>query len=379
MSNDYIEFYGKNKISPVNQDISDLRLHYRRRQKLYRQCGIPTIAFKDNDILEVGPGGGHNALALLNWGIHGIEMVEPNITGVETIKKLFTQYHIDPNIYKIVNTTIEEYNTERHFDIVLAEGFLSYVPNPKEICHKLGRLAREGGVVVVTCSDDTSILIELIKRLIGICLTSDIDDFNEKVEKLIPIFEPQLESLRGVSRPAKDWIEDNIFNPVFSNGLSFSLGDALDAFKGFDLLGGSPKMFTDYSWYKDIWYDEFSEYKDQFDRKRNSLIMADMPEVILSKEDSNKIQAIITKLKKIENEYEHDNDRKHLDELYYELVNGRELFTILGDYVSDVYDDLLNIIRELEEGITPSFDNYPNLFKAFGRGLQYISFMKLSD
>ncbi len=58
MRNDYLDFYGKHYISPVKQDIGNINLHYDRRKKLYRQCGIPVIAFRDADILEVGPGGG---------------------------------------------------------------------------------------------------------------------------------------------------------------------------------------------------------------------------------------------------------------------------------------------------------------------------------
>lgn len=58
MNNVFLEYYGEHQISPVKQDISDLEIHYNRRKKLYRQCGIPTIAFRNAKILEVGPGGG---------------------------------------------------------------------------------------------------------------------------------------------------------------------------------------------------------------------------------------------------------------------------------------------------------------------------------
>ena len=58
MCNNYLKFYGENHISPVRQDINDLKVHYLRREKLYRQCGIPVMAFRDKEILEIGPGGG---------------------------------------------------------------------------------------------------------------------------------------------------------------------------------------------------------------------------------------------------------------------------------------------------------------------------------
>lgn len=58
MSNIFLDYYGKNQISPVRQDINDMQIHYERRKKLYRQCGIPILAFKNAEMLEIGPGGG---------------------------------------------------------------------------------------------------------------------------------------------------------------------------------------------------------------------------------------------------------------------------------------------------------------------------------
>lgn len=37
---DHLEFYKKNKISPVRQDISDLSRHLDRRGSLYRYLGL---------------------------------------------------------------------------------------------------------------------------------------------------------------------------------------------------------------------------------------------------------------------------------------------------------------------------------------------------
>ena len=60
MKNDFLEYYGEHHISPVRQDINNIEAHYNRRKKLYRQCGIPAIAFRNAEVLEVGPGGGYN-------------------------------------------------------------------------------------------------------------------------------------------------------------------------------------------------------------------------------------------------------------------------------------------------------------------------------
>lgn len=64
-----------------------------------------------------------------------------------------------------------------------------------------------------------------------------------------------------MSRPAKDWVMDTIFNPSMYNN-TMSVVQAIDFFGSeYDILGASPNMFTDYSWYKDIWYDYKDDYK----------------------------------------------------------------------------------------------------------------------
>ena len=67
MSNDFLNFYGEHHISPVKQDVDDFAVHLKRRQKLYRQCGIPVMTFRRASILEVGPGSGYNTLAFFAW------------------------------------------------------------------------------------------------------------------------------------------------------------------------------------------------------------------------------------------------------------------------------------------------------------------------
>ena len=376
MDNNYIEFYGKNRISPVNQDISDIEKHYRRRQKLYRMCGIPTFAFKGSEMLEIGPGGGHNALAPIHWGIGHIDMVEANPYGVEKIRSLYSEKEIPEDVYTVFNMKVEEFTPQKQYDLVVAEGFLGYVPNAREICLKLQDFTKTGGVVVITCSDDTCIFIELMKRLVGIYVTRDIEGLENKVNALIPVFKPQLEKLRGVSRPAKDWIEDNIFNPAFSNGCEFSVGDALEVFSDFDLLGSSPHIFTNYSWYKDIWYDELKSYKEQFWQKRMSFIMAGSEEEKLDGELSRRLVKLFSDAKKLENEYEISFDEKVIKSLLELLRSSVEDVKCLGDRFVKIYDQIISVLTSLTQGRQPDMENYPEFFGAFGRGLQYMSFMK---
>ena len=62
MTNDYIDYYEKYKISPVRQDLSDFDKHVYIRTMLYQALGLPKTAFKGKNVLEVGSGGGYNAI-----------------------------------------------------------------------------------------------------------------------------------------------------------------------------------------------------------------------------------------------------------------------------------------------------------------------------
>ena len=55
MTNDYIDYYDKYKISPVRQDLSDFDKHVYIRTMLYQALGLPKTAFKGKNVLEVGP------------------------------------------------------------------------------------------------------------------------------------------------------------------------------------------------------------------------------------------------------------------------------------------------------------------------------------
>lgn len=142
--NSFLEYYGEHQISPVAQDISDLALHYRKREKLYRQLGMPPRLFQNADILEVGPGSGYNTLAFFAWG-GNVHLVEPNPAGRRDMKQLFCERQVLENKYEIYETTIEEFQSEQRYDIIIAEGFLHSIDNAKSIIQKLKSKIIRGG------------------------------------------------------------------------------------------------------------------------------------------------------------------------------------------------------------------------------------------
>lgn len=378
MKNDYIEFYGKNNISPVKQDISDLEKHYKRRNKLYRHCGIPVQAFKNANVLEVGPGGGYNTLAYFQWGIAHIDLVEGNPRGIEEMRELFTKYIISENRYDIIPCMIENYNTEKKYDVIIAEGFIPSIYNQKEVIDKLKELVAENGIIVITCIDYISTFIENMKKMVGILLSANIEGHNEKLKCLVDFFGPQLNKLEGVTRNAEDWVLDNVLNPAASNGMYLSLLEAMDLFGAdFEVLGTSPSMFSDYSWYKDLTYDIKADYKKQFNKKRYSLLMANMPEVVVSEQVSYILDSSFKKIEELRIEYLNKMEMSCISQILEELEN-------IEIYIKENFDEMfVEVFMELKEVLNCiinnkeiTFENYSNLFAAFGRGQQYISFVK---
>ncbi len=378
MKNDYLEYYGEHSISPVKQNIEDIEVHYERRRKLYRQCGVPVLAFRNAEMLEVGPGGGYNTLAFFNWKIQHIDLVEANTQGINDMQQLFLKYDISKEKYQIFQKKIEDFQIDKQYDIIIAEGFLPYIYNQREVIKKLQDLVAVDGIIVITCVDNVCMFIEAMKRLVGIALSADIVDYEQKVDYLTEFFEPQLAKLRGVSRSAKEWVQDQILCPAGVNGMELSIVQAMEYFDdGFEVLGGSPKIFTDYSWYKDIWYDYKADYKEQFAKKRLSFLLANMPEVILPK---NKVYILVQHfelIKKFAAEYEKTLDNNKIREIIEEM-----------DYISeqmilDFNDKFMNIFKEIKEVLYHickneeiNMNKYPLFFSAFGRTQQYISFVK---
>lgn len=379
MDNYFLDYYGKNKISPVNQDIGDIKLHYTRRKKLYRQCGIPVMAFKDKKLLEVGPGGGYNTIAFFHWGIGHVDLVEANPKGIEDMYVLFSEKEISQESYTIHQCMIEDYHVNDKYDIIIAEGFLPSIKNKKEVADKLKSLCGNNGIIVITCIDSIGFFIELIKRMLGQALSKDIIQYEDKVEYLSGIFGPQLAKLKGVSRPVKDWVQDQILNPALYD-TDFSLLQAIDLFgDGYDILGGSPNMFTDYSWYKDVWFDYKEDYKRQFEKKQLSLLKVGMPEQNIDGKYANKVKGFCDTIKELEKRYEETFDDVYIRKIYDYILNLEELMWAVGSDFMKVFYEMKYAVNDFLKLGEVDFEKYPQFFSAFGRSQQYIAFEKIGD
>ena len=303
-------------------------------------------------------------------------MVEANPRGIEDMKSLFGYQEIPEDKYDIISCKIEDYSTEKKYDIIIAEGFLSNVPNQQEIIDKLKDLAAPDGIIVVTCIDNVSCFVENMKRLIGKVMVRDILSYQDKLSFLSEIFGKQLAMLKGVSRPTEDWVQDNILNPVINDNLELSMLQAICFWGGYDVLGSSPQMFVDYSCYKDIWYAYKEDYKRQFREKHMGLLLTNMPEQIMAVEKAGRVERHFKCIRNLVSEYDKTLQSNYIEEILIHMNEMEEDLQGIDGKFLDVFADIRDALWQVHNIGEVNMEEYPHFFSAFGRSQQYIAFMK---
>lgn len=373
--NHFVSFYGKHNISPVRQNLSDINLHYLRRQKLYRSLGLAPFCFKDKMVLEIGPGGGYNSLAYFQWGAH-VEFVEPNPKAQNEIPQLLKSHGVQENQWKFaLKGKIEDLNETTKYDLVIAEGFIPGLTNRGQVFKKASAILHSGGVLVVTCADDVSIIFDILKRIVAFKLIENISDFDKKVHILTEGFSSHLKSLKHASRLVEDWVIDTFLNTAWF-GDFFSIEDCIvELAPEFDFQGSSPRIFTDYSWYKDVEYDQNESYIRQFQEKRHLLIMTGLKESLRKPEENKKLAQIALDIRTHLNELEKTPSSKNWDRMI-DLVNALSEETAdLEPQVLEAIQEALGLLKQKTLSAKQISDS-KKLATAFGRSQQYVSLVK---
>jgi SAM-dependent methyltransferase len=247
----HLGFYGEFGVSPVRQDISDFQSHLQRRRGLYRQLGLLPTHFQNADVCEVGPGSGFNSLYVGQCKPNRYVLVDGNPTGISDMKKLFADYAFMANV-DIRHSPIETFQPDFPFDIVLCEGVMSGVPNPEEVLARLAALIKPGGILVTSCVDHLSHYAETVRRLIAQRAVPVDMPLIEKAQALVPLFKPHLDRLGFVSRRHDDWVIDNLLHPASIIPLVNIPETIVLLASSFQYFGASPNYGTDWRWYKSL-------------------------------------------------------------------------------------------------------------------------------
>jgi len=250
---DHLQFYMEHNISPVRQNIDDLSKHFDRRGSLYRYLGLPKLFFRDKDVLEVGPGSGHNSLYVSSSLPKSYDLLEPNPTGQAGITQLYSEFdteHTSPNLIK---QKLEDFKPEQQYDVAISECWLGVSMHERQLMAKLGTFLKPDGILIITLASPIGAAVNALRRLLSDKLTWEIESMEEKTEILVQAFGSHLTTMKDMTRPHDDWVQDCMINPGFMTICPtpemFMEGMAND----FDIYNSYPRFDTDWRWYKSLY------------------------------------------------------------------------------------------------------------------------------
>ena len=250
---EHLEYYLKNKISPVEQDLADLKKHLERRESLYRFLGVPSIFLEDKRVLEVGPGTGQNSIHLASSLPKELVLVEPNPIGREQIKQNYKSWNLPRTEPTLEESEFLDFKREDElFDLALAECWLGRTDSGILMLKKLLENVKVGGIVIVTASPNIGLLPTTLRAALGYRMISDPDlSFQDKTDLLMKSFSSHLDTLTNMSRFQPDWIQDNLLNPAALTEIIHPI-ELFEVFNNAHILGSYPQIMESWEWYKSL-------------------------------------------------------------------------------------------------------------------------------
>ena len=243
----FIEYYEKYGIHPVAQNISNIDLHYKKRRALLISLGITPSLIEDKNIIEFGPGW-ENSMYLAKLMPKSLDLVDgSNVAYLKTKSNLLEFKNV-----KVTLSRIEEFKSNKLYDIVWAEGVIPFNLNPSKLLSIISSFCKTEGILVISTQSGLSYLSEIFRRLIYHNFFEDKHDGIDITEECRNFYKSHTIYLNSMTRSIDDWIIDNIFQPVFGRDL-FSIPNAISSLNSeFDFYNSTPDFKTDYRWYKDI-------------------------------------------------------------------------------------------------------------------------------
>ena len=164
-----VDYYTDSEFNPVPIGVEDLgvweALVVRRRNLYQYHLGIPMGLLRGRSVLEFGCNSGENSLVFAAAGAN-LTLVEPNTQVWPRLRELFGRFAYDGAIESLSADRIEDFEGARLFDVVLAEGFVSTLPDRDVVVGRIIRLLERGGIGVISFNTLTGGVAELTKRLV---------------------------------------------------------------------------------------------------------------------------------------------------------------------------------------------------------------------
>ena len=377
----YVDFYKRHRISPVAQNISDLKKHYDRREFLYRRLGLVASYVKGKTIIEFGPGSGHNALYTYSLQPSHYVLVDGNPKGLKDCEELFGQYFPDHKCHELVTSLIEEYKNDRLFDLVLCEGVLPGQKNPQQCLKSIAKFTKPGGVCIITAHDSVGFLTDLLRGLIGGMVIKEDMPFEEKTGVLLATFEGHFAQLKSMSRSTKDWVVDSIMNKAIWGNKETDMLSIENAIRtldaSFDVYGVSPYFFVDWRWYKDV-YGEKKNFNqvaiDCYRKNLHNLLDFRQQWGPRPAEENMKLLNICLEIRHLIACFAHERNRSHIEGISQNIHALEAMVRTFSKVTADALSDFNSALKKYP-AIIPKTD-WKSFSSWWGRGLQYLSFIR---
>lgn len=257
-----VAYYRNLNFNPVHIPVENpavWKSHVEKRRELYeRHLGLPLHYLRGAEVLEFGPNSGENALVLAAHGAR-LTLVEPNSQSIPRLLDLFERFGLKGQIEAIHCAGVEDFSSDRLFDLVLAEGFLYTLPNRTEVLQRIVSFIKQGCFGVVSYNDRLGGFLEYLRRvlLFRACELASVSDTQSDacLELARGLYGADFARLKA-SRTFEAWWRDTLVNPFCRSQHTWSLPELVDILyrEGCEFYSSSPKWSTAnmYRWYKDV-------------------------------------------------------------------------------------------------------------------------------
>jgi 2-polyprenyl-3-methyl-5-hydroxy-6-metoxy-1,4-benzoquinol methylase len=378
-SSPYISFYNQNNVIPVRQDTDD-PIFLRCRDFLYSSLGVPLLLLRNCDIMEVGPGGGFNAIATSHYSPKTYTFVDAATASIEELQLKVAKNAISASNIEIFCNDFFTFNHTKLYDVVIIEGVLSGQIHPEKMIARAASFVKLGGILVLTCYSPISLLSEACRRLFRPQLMNH-QTFESQIEFGVKIFKSHLATLATSTRPVSDWVIDSILQPWEPGAqLSFPIDRALDVLGSqFEFYHSYPRFVSDGRFYKQAsdFKTSNSVLKSQYKTFEPFLIDYRVPlDINFEREKlpSNELNELCTSVLHLVSQLDIIN---YTDTVNKAMVLLENIYNILPSAFDPTKESLREFIRSFPRSCPSDCTfNYRYFASWWGRGQQYLSLVR---
>jgi hypothetical protein len=248
------EYYEQRKFSPTFANFADEeafgRYERMRRSLFTAHFHLPTSLFRGASLLEFGPDSGENSLVFARWGAH-LTLVEPNTNSHPLIRSYFDRFGLGERLASIESVDLDEFRSDRTFDIIDAEGFIASIQPPERWLGVFASLLRSEGFAVISFCGRLSAFFELLWKVAYHRVAGHLGGPSPEIAWRL--FERKWLSVPH-TRSFDSWVKDVLENPVIRRSYMMDAGELVpEAEKhGLDLYASWPIVIDplDVYWHK---------------------------------------------------------------------------------------------------------------------------------